>query len=117
MTEMREPPAGPGWRLIRDAPDELTIELTPDVSRLEANLAAVSDAMRRMGARMEPRPDVPGPMPYQLVGGNWEGGTVDTDGQRWHHVANVGWIRSGPSPFFKQWPKRRRWWQRLWRQG
>lgn len=43
------------------------------------------------------RPDVPGPMPFLPDGGNWEGGTVDTNGQRWTHIPHVGWRRErGP---------------------
>lgn len=50
---------------------------------------------------MTARPDVPGPMPYMLDGGNWEGGCTDTQGRRWRHVPNVGWeLRPGPQhPF------------------
>jgi hypothetical protein len=28
------------------------------------------------------------------TGGNWEGGRVDAAGQRWTHVAWVGWVAS-----------------------
>jgi hypothetical protein len=63
----------------------------------------------------DPAVDAP-PLPYSLTrddreiirveqwhgrapGGNWEGGTRDRHGRRWHHVPHAGWLPSSPSPF------------------
>lgn len=51
---------------------------------------AAEDALSSAGP---PRPDALGQVSGWPDGGNWEGGYVNSAGERWRHVPNVGWER------------------------
>lgn len=56
-----------------------------------------------LSAPSDPPPPVPPEVAAALWpldrGGNWEGGTIDRNGQHWTHQPRQGWQAANPSPY------------------